>query len=311
VTGTALDLSFPAILGTGGFDVTRPAEVAALLEAYLDAGGRVLDTARVYGTSEDAIGAWLHAHGEAPGLQILTKGGHPELSTWRSRLSRDEVLADARTSAARLGRAADLYLLHRDDLGVPLEEVADTLRAVVDEGLSHAVGVSNWNLDRMRGLREALADRSLELGTMSDHFGLAVTTVPSEYPGGRSLDAPTLAWLEESGVTQLSWSSQSSGYFAGIPVAHYAGPENERRRERLDRVADAAGVRPDAVLARWSASVSPRIVPIMASRSPERLRRALRDVTDTSLEPVVDELVRAVDPSGSLGRALIAPDAAW
>src|SRR6185312_9722849 len=158
--------------------------------------------------SEDALGDWLHAHGDLPGLQVVTKGAHPALADWAPRLARDEVLADARTSVGKLGRSADLYLLHRDDPATPVEEVADTLRTVVGEGLTASVGVSNWGLERTRDLRDALRERGLELAAIGR----------PEFAGVRSLDAATLAWIEEAGIPNLAWSSQSSGYFAGIPA---------------------------------------------------------------------------------------------
>jgi diketogulonate reductase-like aldo/keto reductase len=111
-----------------------------------------------------------------------------------------------------------------------------------------------------------------------------------------SLDAASLAWVGEVGIPNLVWSSQTGGYFVGIHKGtQFDGAENVRRRAVLDRVSAAAGVRPDDVLARWTATRTPRIVPIVASHRPERLAR----------------VIAAVDPPGTLGRALIDPDATW
>ncbi|MGN6327007.1 aldo/keto reductase [Pseudolysinimonas sp.] len=309
---SSLDLSLPAVLGTAWFTAGAPGAVDASIATYLEAGGRVLDSARIYGDSEAVIGGWLRAHGEVPGLQLLTKGGHPDPADWLPRLDRGALLHDARTSVAKLGRPADAYLLHRDDVGRPVADVADTLRTLVDEGLTSAVGVSNWSLDRTRELRAALQDRGLDLVAVSDYAGLARPLSEPDFAGEESLDAPTLGWLEETGIPNLSWSSQSGGWFAGVhPRGQFAGAENVRRRAVLEQVAEVAGRRPESVLARWTATISPVVVPIVASRSPERLARTLADLRDPALDPAVANLVAVLDPQGVAGRALLEPGAVW
>jgi len=272
----------------------------------------VLDTARIYGTSEQAVGLLLAGLGDDAGLQIVTKGAHPDPATWLSRLSRAEVLSDARTSAAALGRAADLYLLHRDDDRTPVEDVADILRAVVEEGLALSVGVSNWSLSRLLALDPALGGRGMQLAAVSNYFGLAAASAAPDWAMQVSLDAPALAWLEERSIPDIAWSSQSAGYFAHVYGGHqFDGLENARRREGLRSVASASGVEPSAVLARWSATASPVVVPVISSRSPERLTRLIADMNDESLDPAVAALRAAVDPRRELGPALIVPSAVW
>ncbi|GAA2075255.1 hypothetical protein GCM10009840_06470 [Pseudolysinimonas kribbensis] len=308
---SALDLSLPVVLGTGWFDPDVAGAVDASIATYLDAGGRVLDTGRVYGRSEDAIGDWFRAHGDVPGVRLVTKGGHPDLTDWLPRLSRHAVLADARTSADKLGRPVDLYLLHRDDPAAPVEDLADTLRVVVDEGLASEVGVSNWALDRTRALDDALRERGLRLAALSNYAGLAAASGTPELAGVRSLDAATLAWAQAHRIPNLAWSSQSGGYFVGRERSLFDGRENVRRRGVLDRVAAAAGVRSDDLLARWTATRTRSIVPIVASRTPERLARVLSSTRDAAFDPAVEQLIAALDPAGSLSRALLDPDPAW
>ena len=58
MSGARLDPGHP-VLGTAWFTADDPAAAAGSIEAYLDAGGRVLDTARIYGDSEDVLGDWI------------------------------------------------------------------------------------------------------------------------------------------------------------------------------------------------------------------------------------------------------------
>jgi len=300
-----LDLGFPLVLGTFWFDAAAPDEVDVAIGTFIDGGGRVLDTARVYGTSEDAIGAWLRGAGCDAAIQIVSKGAHHDLADGRPRLGAADVLSDARASVELLGRAPDIHLLHRDEPARAVDDVADALVAVLDEGLAAAVGVSNWSTERTEALHAALVARGHGVAAISDAFGLARPRASED--GSRHLTRPSLRWAVEHGVPELAWSSQSGGFFAGRDRPQYDDAENRRRREVLRRVATEAGVRPEAVLARWTATASDAIVPVATSRSPERLAHLVADVRDASLDPVVTDLIAAIDPSGALGRILLAP----
>lgn len=114
---------------------------------------------RVYGTwgptgravSEETIGAWLRSRGSRSRVTLVTKGGHPPLSDMhRSRLSETEIRTDIEESLRTLGTDwVELFLLHRDEVSRPAEEIVDTLDRLVKEGKALAVGVSNWTAERI------------------------------------------------------------------------------------------------------------------------------------------------------------------
>ena len=80
---------------------------------------------------------------------IVTKGGHPDLTNWQPRLTPEDVEQDLTESLDRLGvDCVDLYLLHRDNEKIPVDELVDMLASHAGAGRVKAVGVSNWTWQR-------------------------------------------------------------------------------------------------------------------------------------------------------------------
>jgi len=99
-------------LGTAdlGSEIPRAAAFR-MLDAYLDAGGTFVDTAKVYADwlpgersiSEKTIGAWMQTRGNRSRVVLATKGAHPELETMHvPRMSRQEIVADLDASLQHL-----------------------------------------------------------------------------------------------------------------------------------------------------------------------------------------------------------------
>ena len=112
----------------------------AVTNRYIEMGGNVLDTAEVYAEwvpggshrSEEFLGRWLRKRKNRDGLILSTKGAHPRLESMdKPRMSRKDVESDLNSSLQRLGvDYVDLYWLHRDDPGTPVEEILLTARRI-------------------------------------------------------------------------------------------------------------------------------------------------------------------------------------
>lgn len=238
-------------LGTVNFRLDRRDAAFAVLDRWADLGGDLLDTAAVYGhgESESVVGRWMAARGARERTVVLTKGGHPD-AAWRSRVSPAAIQADLTASLERLGTDhIELYLLHRDDPTVPVDELVD---AEVRAGRASTVGVSNWTVERLEAARTyaARAGRTSPAWS-SAHVGLAVP-VQAAWPGAiDAMDPASRAFYAGGGVALIAWSAQSNGFFAddfgpaGIApeiVAAYDSATNRARRDRARELGRARGL---------------------------------------------------------------------
>lgn len=205
------------VLGTMVFSLDALELTFALMDAWLAAGGNVVDTAHIYagGNSERALGRWLADRGRRDELAILGKGAHHNQD--RPRVTPEDITCDLRDSLARLRVATiDLYLLHRDDPSVPVEPIIDILNHHRREGRIRAFGVSNWHPERIEAANAYARHHGLEGFTASSpNLSLAV---PKEtiWPGCvGAADPASRAWYERSRLPLFAWSSQARGFFTG------------------------------------------------------------------------------------------------
>jgi len=137
----------------------------SIVNRYLEAGGNVLDTAEVYAEwlpggshrSEEFLGKWLRQRKSRSGLILSTKGAHPKITSMdKPRMSRKDVESDLNSSLQRLGvEYVDLYWLHRDDPGTPVEEILLMLEEFRKAGKIGYAGFSNWTEARAEAARVA------------------------------------------------------------------------------------------------------------------------------------------------------------
>lgn len=128
----------------------------AVLDAFYEAGGRMIDTAEGYsawvpghkgGESETVIGAWLESRGVRADMRIGTKTG---MGGPAGSLRPENVAAALAGSLERLRTDyVDLYYIHRDDLVTPLDEVITAYDTPFQSGQVRELGVSNYEPDRL------------------------------------------------------------------------------------------------------------------------------------------------------------------
>lgn len=242
------------VLGTMAFSFERRDHWWRLMDAYFEAGGNCVDTAYVYygGESERVIGEWIQARGCRDEMIVLTKGAHP-LRDGKPRVTPEAILHDFEISRERLGvETIDLYLLHRDDPAVPVDEIVDCLHGLRQQGKVRAYGGSNWSVHRLQQANDYARTKGLTpFAASSPNFSLAVPNVP-RWPGCVSVMPEDLAWYETAQMPLFSWSSQASGFFTGryAPdktdhaemVRVYYSQENWNRYGRARKLAAAKGV---------------------------------------------------------------------
>jgi aryl-alcohol dehydrogenase-like predicted oxidoreductase len=145
----------PLALGGNVFGWTADETASfAVLDAFVDAGGNMIDTADVYsawvpghsgGESEALIGRWLKRNpAKRDQVVIATKVG-------MAKGLAPEVVAEAcDASLRRLGvETIDVYYQHKDDESVVLERSLGAFERLIKAGKIRAIGLSNFTADRI------------------------------------------------------------------------------------------------------------------------------------------------------------------
>ncbi len=264
-------------LGTLGFSLKTRDRDYALFDAWLEAGGTVIDTAHVYedGDAERVLGRWL---ADRPGARerivLVTKGAHPDGD--RRRVTPADIAADLRDSMESLGGPVDLYLLHRDDPAVEVGEIVDALDAHRRAGAIRAFGVSNWTLPRIDEANAYAAERGVAgIACNSPHLSLAVQNEPPWAGCLSAADAESRAWHGRTGMPLLAWSAQAAGFFAGAPTRVYDNAPNRERRERAARLGRERGASANAVALAWVLAQPFPTVAVVGPHSVEHLNASL------------------------------------
>ncbi len=155
----------PFGFGCWRFTDSSTAGAQAVVEAALDNGMNLVDTADVYGLdyggagfgdAEAILGRVLAAAPALRGRMVLaTKGGIVPPRPYDS--SREYLTAACEASLDRLAvETIDLYQIHRPDLYVHPEDLAATLTGLVESGKVRTVGVSNHTPAQTAALRSYL-----------------------------------------------------------------------------------------------------------------------------------------------------------
>ena len=219
-------------LGTMTFGRESTEEVAfQQLDAFVEAGGNLLDTADVYssGVSEEIVGRWLAARkGDvADGVVLATKGRFPMGTAPNDvGLSRRHLQRALDASLARLGvDCVDLYQVHAWDPLTPIAETLKTLDSFVKAGKIRYIGLSNFTGWQVQKAVATAAALGLEAPvTLQPQYNLLV----------RELEWEIVPSCLDAGLGLLPWSPLGGGWLSG-----------KYRREERPTGATRLGENPD------------------------------------------------------------------
>jgi predicted oxidoreductase len=238
------------------------AAAAARVQAALDAGVTLFDTADIYGpdngeafgSAEALLGRVLSANPSfAPRMQIATKGGIVMGVPYDSSGGYLASAIDASLRRMGVERVA-LWQIHRPDLLTHPAEVARALEAAHAAGKIGAIGVSNFTTSQV----EALAAH-LELPIVSTQPEFSPLTIGPLFDG-------VLDQAMARGLTVLAWSPMGGG--------RLGEPKDDRARavaEALDVKAAEAGVSRAATAYSWILAHPARPIPIAGAQSLARI----------------------------------------
>lgn len=290
----------------------------AILDRYVELGGRWLDTSNNYsfwtsdtgfgGQSEALLGRWLRSNpgvavrlSTKVGAQPTRRGGFPD---HLEGLGHEAVRKSLGGSLDRLGvDAVDLYWAHVEDPKVPAEDLAATFGGLVDDGLAARWGVSNhpsWLVERVRAAAER-AGHAQPTGYQQRYSYL------QPLPGAPVVGQPIpLGMLSGDGIDFLRRNPDISGWvYTATLLGRYdrddrpLSPEyehvgNERRRAALATVAHERGLKPGQVVLAWLAAGRPQLTPIVGVSTVEQVESAVAGVTTVLTEEEMAVLDAAV-----------------
>ena len=257
----------PLAWGMWRFRGDDVAAAQGLVEAALDAGMTLLDTADIYGpdnnepfgAAEALLGRVLKA---APHLRrrmtLASKGGIVMGVPYDSSPAYLEQAVEA--SLSRMGvERIDLYQIHRPDSLAHPAAVAETLTRLRKAGKIGEVGLSNHTAAQVAAVQAHLP------------FPLACIQVEFSALAIEPLSDGTLDQAMASGMSVLAWSPLAQGR---LGISTKGGARAEAVRQTLDAVALVKGVSRTAVAYAWILAHPSGAVPIIGTQQPERIVEA-------------------------------------
>jgi len=246
----------------------------ALFDDFYERGGTAFDTAHVYGggAGEKVVGHWLKTRGVRDEVTILVKGAHPPHCTIEGfqrelDISLDRLQIDG----------GDIYMLHRDNLEIPVSEWVDAMNEAVQQGKFKIFGGSNWSIERLDEANAYAESKGVQGFTaVSNNFSLARMVNPVWAGCISSSDPESKAWFEQTQTALFSWSSQARGFFARADrdfvsdselVRTWYSDDNFERLERAKKLADEKGVSPVVIAAAYVLSQKFPIYALIGPRS--------------------------------------------
>ena len=262
---------------------SNPAEVTtesdatgrrAIIAAY-EAGYTLFDNAEIYcrGVCEEILGRALReVSGMRERVLIATKCGirtagepQPEAPK-RYDFSGEYIVKACEGSLERLGiETIDLYMLHRPDYLADPHEIAGAFLQLHDAGKVRFFGVSNFRPSLVSALQAACP-----LPLIVNQVEISLAKLDCFADG-------TLDQCLEKKITPLAWSPLGGGFLASGAILRL--PTEQQRHAKsiitaLEEIAQERGVDRTVIALAWLLKHPSRVVPIVGSNNPERIRDA-------------------------------------
>lgn len=266
-------------LSFGYGPATDKKDAIALLRKAYEMGVTFFDSAEAYGPFENEIllGEALEPFRDE--VVIATKFGFKDGDSKTgldSRPERIKLVAEEALKRLRTDRI-DLFYQHRVDPNVPMEDVAGTVKELIQEGKVKHFGLSEAGIQSIR-----LA-----------HAVQPVTALQSEYSlWWREPEAQVLPTLEELGIGFVPFSPLGKGFLTGKidenttfdstdfrNVVPRFSEENRKANQQLvdllGEIAKEKNATPAQIALAWLLAQKPWIVPIPGTTKLHRLQENL------------------------------------
>jgi aryl-alcohol dehydrogenase-like predicted oxidoreductase len=209
------------IAGNDIYGKADEAESIATIHRSLELGGNFLDTADLYGNTQNERLIAKAIKGNRDAYIIATKFGFEiddnEQLTWQINGKPDYVKKAAERSLKNLGTDyIDLYYLHRLDPNTPIEDTVGAMAELVKEGKIKYIGLSEVSAATIKK-----AHAIHPLTAVQTEYSLFERTVE---------EAGIMQTLQEMGIGFVAYSPLSRGFLNGQIKSPDDFPENDFRK---------------------------------------------------------------------------------
>jgi aryl-alcohol dehydrogenase-like predicted oxidoreductase len=280
----------PLALGGNVFGWTADEETSfAVLEAFVDAGGTMIDTADVYsawvpghggGESETVIGRWLKRSGKRDQVVIATKVG------FLAGLAPETIRPACDASLERLGiETIDLYYQHKDDETVPLADSLGAFDELRKHGKIRAIGLSQFSAERL--------DEAMQVSEEQGFTKPCALQTWYNLVEREKLEGPLRDTALKHGLGILPFYSLANGFLTGkyrsrddlgksvrgMRNAEYLEGRGMRVLAALDEIAAETGAALATVALAWTKAQPGITAPIASATSVEQLHELIAALT--------------------------------
>jgi len=262
----------------------------ALLDAFVEAGFNLIDTADVYsawvpgnrgGESETLIGRWLHRSGKRQQVLLSTK-----VAKWAERpgLLPVNIAAAIDDSLRRLHTdVVDVYFAHEDDESVAQEETLLAFARLIEQGKVRTIGASNFSAARLCSALQTARDHGLPRYEVIQpeynlydraHYEAELEPVVREEQVGVIAYYALASGFLSGKYRSAQDATKSSARGAGV-VARYLNPRGLRILTALDDIAATHNARPAQIALAWLSARPGLSAPIVSATNTEQLQELL------------------------------------
>jgi aryl-alcohol dehydrogenase-like predicted oxidoreductase len=283
----------PLVLGGNVFGWTADKATSfRILDAFVERGGSMIDTADVYsawvaghagGESESVIGEWLATPGKRDRVILATKVGMLP-GVGGELLQPKRIAAACEASLKRLRTDhIDVYFAHQDDPETPQEAMLEAFGTLIDAGKVRVIGASNFHAARLKSALDLARDSGLpHFHVLQPEYNLVSRT---------AFEGELQDLAIEYNIAVTPYSGLASGFLTG----KYRSRDDMNQSVRggsmgdlietkagmlaaMDEVASATGATLAQIALAWLAAQPGVTAPIASATSVEQLAELMGSI---------------------------------
>jgi len=179
-------------------------------DKWIELGGNTFDCAFIYGggLQEKLLGKYIKSRSLEKDIVIISKAVMNSYEFKNISQFIDESLNRLNVNCL------DIFLLHRDFVDTPVEEIISILNVEKKRGKIKIFGASNWSLERFAKANSyAILNKLEPMKILSNNFSLAKMEKPLWQGCLSSNNEEYINYMTHNNIHHFSWSSQARGFF--------------------------------------------------------------------------------------------------